>query len=189
VEKIGSLSEVTKKEPFLSGDRKMVFFDLDGVLCEYGRKNNSDDNISRLLAIRDILSQTDEVIYNSLRFNIDENGNLWKLLKPIFGRESISHCPFITESSENKLEHFSKMANSEIKVRFNIGSSKIKNWINPDENILSWSEEALEQGKKIIIIGSSPIDLKIAEHVADNASEKGLNNQNVYSFNTGHRLI
>lgn len=188
-EKINSLSEITKREPFLSEKKIVTIFDLDGVIFEPGKKNNYEDNFSRLLAFRDIISKSSGVMYNSFRINIDENGDLWNVLKPVFGRKSVSRCPFMIENSKNRLKSFTEKANPDIEIKFNISFEKIKGLFKPDNKILSWSEKVLEHNKSLVFIGSSFIDLIITEQVAKNAKEKGLNNENIYSFNTGHRWI
>ena len=81
IQRINSISDVTKTEPFLSDKKVTSIIDIDGVLCEYGRRNNADDNVSRFLGLRKIISGSEKVVFNSSRINLDEEEVFNKLNK------------------------------------------------------------------------------------------------------------
>jgi hypothetical protein len=188
-EKINFLSEVTKREPFLGKEKIVSLVDLDGVLCEYGFKNNQEDNVLRLLALKNIVSKSDEFVFWSSRFEVDENKDWWKILKPVFGNKSITKCPFITESSIGKLEHFAQKANPECLVKFKIGLRKMRSCFAVDDDILSLATKTLEQDKKLVMVGSSIFDRQIIKQVVKETVKKGIDSKNIYYFDTGHWLI
>lgn len=189
MEKIDSLSEVTKNDPFLGSHRITSIIDIDGVLCEYGRKNNSDDNISRFLGLRDIISKSENIMINSNRFSLNENGVLWQILKPIFDRKSITNGPFITKKSIDRLENFANQANQNCKIEFNIGLKKMKGCFGTEEGVLFLAEKTLEQDKKLVMIGSSIFDRQIINQTASKLDEKGLDIRNIHFFDTGHWIV
>lgn|GEM_PF-2022088 len=189
MEKINSLSEVTKNDPFLGSHRITSIIDLDGVLCEYGRKNNSDDNISRLLGLRDIISKSENIMINSNRFSLNEDGVLWQILEPIFDRKSITNCPFITKNSIDRLANFAKKANPNCKIEFNIGLKKMEGCFGIENKVLFLAEKTLEQDKKLVMIGSSIFDRQIINQTASNLEKKGLDIKNIHFFDTGHWVV
>lgn len=182
MERISSLPEVLGKEPFLTGEKIVTVLDLDGVLCEYGEKNNSGNNLSRLLALKNIISKSDEFIVYSSRFNIDEESYLWKkVLKPVFGKTSIVKCPFMVQSSMNRLEGFVKKANENCEFKYLVGLKKMRSCFKVDDDLQEIAQKTLEQNKKLVMVGSSVFDKTIAR--------KNLNLENLFYFDTGHILI
>jgi hypothetical protein len=188
-EKVKFLSEVPTKDPFLGEEKIVSLVDLDGVLCEYGFKNNREDNTSRLLALRNIVSRSDEFVFWSSRLEVNENGNWWKMLEPIFGNKSITKFPFITETSINKLEKFAEKANPECSTNFKIGLRKMRSCFEVDDDILSLATKTLEQNKKLVMVGSSLFDRQIIKQVAKETAKNGKNTQNIFYFDTGHWII
>ena len=180
-EKINSLLEVTKLDPFLSQNSIVSIVDLDGVLCEYGRKNNSDDNISRFLGLKKIIEKSDDFIVYSSRIEINENSKFWQKLKPVFGKTSIVRCPFMVESSRNRLENFAKKANESCNFKYLVGLKKMRSCFAIDDDLQQIAEKTLSENKKLVMVGSSIFDRKIVN--------KNLNLDNVFYFDTGHILI
>lgn len=181
VSKIESFLDVTKMEPFL-GEKKVVsIIDLDGALCEYGRKNNFDDGISRLLGLKSIIEKSEDFIVYSSRIHIDENGWLWNKIKPIFGQTSIVHCPFMVESSKERLESFVKKANDNCGFKYIVGLRKMRSCFAMDDDLQEIAQKTLMENKKLVMIGSSCIDKIIAK--------KNLNLENFFYFDTGHILV
>lgn len=190
VKRINFISEVTKEEPFVDGEKVVSIIDIDGVLCEYGRKNNADDNVSRFLGLRKVIAGSDKVMFNSSRINLDEDGFVWdKMLRPVFGRKSIPRCPFMTKSGIERLEKFSKMANPDCEVEFNISPKKMIGCYDSEDRVMVLAEETLRQDKKLVIIGSSIFDLMITRQVNKAMKEKELKHEDIYTFDTGHVLI
>ena len=189
VEKIDLLSEVAKKEPFLSGEKVVSVMDLDGVLCEYGRKNNVDDNLSRLLALRRIIEGSDEFVFYSSRIKLDEDSRIWKVLKPVFGETSVVKCPFIVKSSIDRLENFVKKANSDCEVKFKTGLRKMRSCFGDEDGFSDVVEKTLRQDKKLVMVGSSIFDRQIISKTAKEMESKGLNSQQMYFFDTGHWIV
>lgn len=180
-EKINSLLEITKFDPFLGNNSIVSIVDLDGVLCEYGRKNNSDDNTSRFLALKNIIQRSEEFIVYSSRIEINEDSKLWQNLKPIFGQTSIVRCPFMVESSKNRLEDFAKRANENCDFKYLVGLKKMRSCFKMDDDLQDIAQKTLKQNKKLVMIGSSIFDRKIVN--------KNLNLDNVFYFDTGHILV
>ena len=183
------LSEITQREPFLVGEKIVSILDLDGVLCEYGQRNNFDCNVSRLLNLKKIISKSDEFIFYSSRIEMNEDSKIWDFLKPLFGDTIIAKCPFITKSSENRLKSFAEKVNPDCLIQFKVGFKKMRSCFGLDDNLFDMVEKSLEQNKKIVMIGSSIFDRKIVKQIVENTKEKGLNTKNIYSFNTGHWFV
>ncbi|MDD2483138.1 MAG: hypothetical protein PHE32_01910 [Candidatus Shapirobacteria bacterium] len=179
--KINSLLEITKFNPFLGQESIVSIIDMDGVLCEYGRRNNLDDNFSRFLGLKKIIERSDEFVVYSSRFEINEDSILWEKLKPIFGQTSIVRCPFMVESSKKRLEDFTKKANENCDFRYLMGLKKMRSCFRMDDDLQNIVEKTLRQDKKLVMVGSSIFDRKIVN--------KNLNLENVYYFNTGHILV
>ena len=184
--KITSLSEIAKEISLLDEKKLTSVIDMDGVFCEYGRRDNRDDNVSRLLGLGRIISNSEKVVLNSGRININENGVLWRILKPILGNTSISRCPVITRSSMERLKTFSERINPDCEIVFNIGFKKM---IGTDNLIFDLSKETMKQDKKMVFIGSSLFDRKIVGKVFKEIENEGLDTNNIHSFNTGHWLV
>lgn len=180
-EKINSVLEVTNFEPFLTKDSIVSIVDMDGVLCEYGRRNNFDDNISRFLGLKKIIEKSEEFIVYSSRIEIDEKSWLWQKIKPIFGKTSIVRCPFMVESSRERIYGFTKKANENCDFKYLVGLKKMRSCFRMDEDLQEIAEKTLEQDKKLVMVGSSIFDRKIVN--------QNLNLDNVFYFDTGHLLV
>ena len=189
VEKIDLLSEIIKKEPFLSGEKVVSVVDLDGVLCEYGRKNNADDNLSRLLGLRRIIEGSDEFVFYSSRIKLDEDSRIWKVLKPVFGETSVVKCPFMIDSSMERLQNFANKANENCKFEFKVGFKKMRSCFGDDDNFSDLVEKTLRQDKKLVMVGSSIFDRQIISKTAKEMDSKGLDSQKMYFFDTGHWIV
>ncbi len=181
MEKINSLSEVTKNDPFLGSNRITSIIDIDGVLCEFGRKNNFDDGVSRLLGLKSIIEKSEDFIVYSSRIHVNENGWLWNKIKPIFGQTSIVHCPFMVESSKERLENFVKKANKNCDFKYMVGIRKMRSCFAIDDDLQEIVQKTLDENKKLVMIGSSCVDKIIAK--------KNLNLENFFYFDTGHLLV
>ena len=180
-EKIKSLLEITKLDPFLNNNSIVSIVDLDGVLCEYGRKNNSDDNISRFLGLKKIIEKSDDFIVYSSRIEINEDSKLWQNLKPVFGKTSIVRCPFMVESSRERLQDFAKKTNNNCEFRYLVGLRKMRSCFAIDDDLQQIAKKTLDENKKLVMVGSSVFDRKIVN--------KNLNLENVFYFDTGHVLV
>lgn len=190
MERINSLPEVLGKEPFLTRGKIVTVLDLDGVLCEYGEKNNSDNNLSRLLALKNIISKSDEFIVYSSRFNVDEESYLWKkILKPVFGKTSIVKCPFMIQSSMDRLEAFAKKANSDCSFDSRVGFKKMRSCFAAEDNFSTLMEKTIEQSKNFVMIGSSIFDRQIIKQAVKELNRKGVDTKNVYGYSTEHTLV
>ena len=189
-EKISSFSEILQKEPYLTGERIVTVLDLDGVLCEYGEKNSSTNNLSRLLTLKNIISKSDEFIIYSSRINIDEESDLWKkILKPVFGGTSIVRCPFMVKSSMDRLESFAKKANPNCEFNSRVGFRKMRSCFTTEDNFSDLVEKTIKCGKKFVMIGSSVFDRQIVKQTVRGLNSKGIDTKNVYAYSTEHTLV
>jgi hypothetical protein len=180
-EKIKSLLDVTKFDPFLGKESIVSIIDMDGVLCEYGRKNNSDDNVSRFLGLKKIIEKSDEFVVYSSRIEINEDSILWQKLKPIFGKTSIVRCPFMVESSRDRLETFTRKINENCDFKYLVGLKKMRSCFKTDDDLQDIAEKTLRLDKKLVMVGSSIFDRKIVS--------QNLNLENVFYFDTGHWFV
>jgi hypothetical protein len=181
-----SLSEIATAIMLLDEKKLTSVIDMDGVFCEYGRRDNHKDNVSNFLGLGRIIANSEKVVFNSGRISFDENGALWGLLKPILDGTSISRCPVMTRSSMERLKTFSERINPDCEIIFNIGFKKM---IGTDDLIFNISKETLKQNKKMVFIGSSLFDRKIVNRIFKEVENQELDIKNIHSFNTGHWFV
>lgn len=176
-------------EPFLGEESIVSVIDLDGVLCEFGRRNNLDNNISRFLGLKNIISKSKEFVVYSSRIELNEDSGMWKMLKPVFGDTSIARCPFMVKSSIDRLENFAQKANPDCSVEFKVGFKKIRSCFGEVDDFSTLVEKTLEQNKKLVMVGSSFFDRQIIKQAEKETAKKGLNTKNIYFFDTGHWIV
>jgi hypothetical protein len=184
--RVDSLMDVVKREPFVSGDNISTIMDLDGVLCEVGKKNNLSNNLQKIIALRCIISKSEEIAFSSARKRPKENGLFWKSVGPIFERQSVTFFPFFSKRSEENLERFARTYNSNCKVLFEINPKKKEGCT---DKIFEISCRTQEQQRRLVIIGSSFIDTKGVKEITSRMHEIGKSTENIFYFNTNHWFI
>lgn len=187
VVQVKSLVEIPKLEPFLSGSNLSVIMDLDGVLCQKGKKNNWEANLLRLRALDEIAKKSREIMFNTARIHAESEGDFLVSLPRVFKRQAISFWPILTRDSENKLFGFIKTSNPFCSINFNVGF--LQKIGDMDNNVYDFTDRALRQGRNLVFIGSSGLDRKIAKNVTRNMLIKGHDISGIFCFDTGHRLI
>ena len=173
-------------EPFVSGDNLFTIIDLDGVLCEFGRKNTLNNNFQKLAALRDIVSKSEEVVFYSSRQSPQEKGVFWKTFGPMFERQSVTFFPFFSKRSKENLEKFVGACNPNCKVSFEINPDKKEGCT---DKIFEMSCRAQEKQRKLVIIGSGPTDTKSVSEITLKMHKIGKRTENIFYFNTKHWFI
>jgi len=176
---VKSLVEVPNMEPFCSGlEHLFVIMDLDGVLCESGKKNTTHANIAKLAALRSIAKNSDIITFDSSRMRVNYKSH------PQDG--NVIYFPFFNQDSEIFLRDMIQRFNPDCRVDFKIGFlRKIKK--GEVEEVEQLVRENLKQGRKIVFIGSNRNDIGVAEKIVTNIDESV--KDKIYVFNTGHRII
>jgi len=189
VKKVKSLEKV----PALTGT---VIVDLDGVLCCRGRENETWQNTRRVFNLLRILSEADEVIFSTARFEIGKrekdkrkkinppNESVAEEVVREKGRKrAVSHCPFLTGRSEDFLEEIVFRRNPDCVVRFDATAKK---YMAKNEKTLTLAKEVLDRGGRLTMIGSGLFDKRVANKIA---RENQTNFDRVTLYNLGGGLI
>lgn len=187
--RVNNLNSILSERPFVDTKGIVSIFDLDGVLCEHGHKNNFEANVSRLRSMKAIIAKSDEFVIWSSRINIKDNSAVGRILVPMFGKNSITMFPFITDKSIDRLEGFAQKSNPDCVVSSKIGLRKMRSCIKADEDFFDLTKTTLEQDKKLVMVGSCAIDRQIMKQVATETQAVGLDTKNIYFFNTGHLIF
>lgn len=184
---IDSLVDIPKMEPVMTGSRLSVIMDLDGVLCGYGKENTHEHNMRKLFALGEIAQRTSDLMIYSSRILVDEDRWYWGLTMGLFEKQSVSHTPFFTKKSEKVLTDFIKKCNRNCRVSFDI--SLFNKSGGCTDGVYDLGRMTLRRGLSFVMIGSNNRDENNAQMLASVMDGEGLDVQNMYSFNTGHRLI
>lgn len=174
---VKSLVEVLKFEPFLDGlGHLFVIIDLDGVLCIPG--DTTHENIAKLVALKTIAANSDFLTIDSSRLRISyksrrQDGN-------------VIHFPFYNQDSENFLSDIVSRFNPNCEVDSKVGffRKRRKGYAEEMDELV---RENLEQGRKVVFIGSNRNDISVAKKIVTNIDDSGKNK--VYIFNTGYQSI
>lgn len=176
---VESLVDVPKLEPFCNGlGRLATIMDLDGVLCESGKKNKTNINIVKLGALKRIAINSDFITFDSSRLRVSYES------RPKDGRVIL--FPFFNQDSEIFLKNMVQRFNPNCGVDFKVDffRKKRKGYIEEMEQLV---RENLKLGRKVVFIGSNQNDISVAKKIVTNIDEPV--KDRIYIFNTGHRLI
>lgn len=185
--RVNSLVDIPKMDPVFTGSKLSVITDLDGVLCGYGDDNTREQNLAKLFALGEIAKSASDLMFYSSRIVVDEDKWYWGLTMGLFEKQSVSHAPFFTKKSERVLADFIKKSNKNCRVSFDVSLFN-KNGGCTD-GVYDLSRMTLRRGLSLVMIGSNSRDERNVQKLALVMDSEGLDIQNMYSFNTGHRLI
>ncbi len=179
VTRVKSLCEIPKLEPFCNNlGHLSTIMDLDGVLCESSKNNTPHVNIEKLVALRRIAVNSDTITFDSSRMrtkrkSLPEDGN-------------VVYYPFFNKESEEFLKYIIGRSNPNCRVDFIMGflNKQINKGVEKRKQLV---EENLKEGRKVVFIGSSRNDIRVALKTTENIDESL--KKRVYVFNTGHWII
>ena len=185
--RVNSLVDIPKMAPVSTGSNLSVITDLDGVLCGYGDDNTHEQNLAKLFALSKIAKSASDLMFYSSRIAVDEDKWYWGLTRGLFEKQSVSYAPFFTKKSERVIVDFIKKSNKNCRVSFDV--SLFNKNVGCSDGVYDLSRMTLRKGLSLVMIGSNRIDEKNVQRLVSDMNDDGLDIQNVYSFNTGHRLI
>lgn len=184
---VNSLSDISKHPLFLE-DGKAIIVDLDGVLCCRGKENNVMSNVLRLRSLLRIAEGTDRILFSTGRVNLQGDGLIKRYIREEVDAEressklAVSHCPFLTPSSEEFLESLIHRINPECSVEFDATPKK---FLGTNESTLKFGMKVLDDGLNLAIVGSGAVDKIMAKKIVKNNRSSG----KITFFSTGWGLI
>lgn len=187
-EKVLEFGQIVEMAPFNTDEKIATFADLDGVFVKYGKEHSNESNIVRLNGLRKVIERSDEFVFWSSRFRVDENSNFWKFASMLFEGKSISKFPFLTNKSIERLENFAKNSNPDCRVESKIGIKKMRSCFGIEDDFVSMALKTIQSEKKMVVIGSSIIDRNRVRNLAENIKRQGSDPRSLYYFDTGHFL-
>lgn len=176
---MGSSIEVPNLKPFCDNIGHLaVIMDLDGVLCESGNKDTTHTNIEKLVSLRRIAKQSDIITFDSSRFRVNKKSHQHD--------RSVINFPFFNLDSGDFLRDIIKRSNPDCRVNFKVDFMRKEKKVGVDERE-QLVREYLKQGRKVVFIGSSRNDIRVAKTIIDNIDEPLTDR--VFVYNTNHWII
>lgn len=169
---IVDIKDITSHHPY-GQDRVISIIDLDGFII--------NGNVLETEAIQKISENSEAVIINSARI---------LLRGELADKKNITMFPFLSESFGNHLKDIVTRANDRCDFCINTGFGKISKCVTgKDDSLFSFVFNSLNQGKKVVVGGSSFFDRNRVKKIIKTARENRIGLDNMFFFDTGKMII